>query len=435
VLVAPVTQPGASVATQVWFPPGTWQDYFTGATFTGPGTQTINVPTSRMPVFVKEGGIIPLQPSSGHAQTAGTAPITLQVHAGANGSYSLYDDAGTGLGYQSGQSAQTPISYTENASADTSSLTISPAVGSYTGEPASRAYTLDLVDESQPASVQINGQTVAASQWTYNSSTDSLQVPLGAVATTASLTVTQVGGSPVQLSEPSTPRITFASPAKAAAGQQVTVTGSGFGASQGSGYLTFSDNGTNWGAPADQASFTVDSWSDSAITFTVPQSSGTNGEWAVTPGTTADMAVTTAAGTSNTTGVAIGDTAPPPGAITGYQGLCLDDSNASTADYNPIQVYTCDSTAAQQWTVESNSTLQVLGKCLDVNGGDTTNGTTVDLYDCNGTGAQTWVPQPNGALVNPQSGKCLEDNGSGGSGTQAIIYDCNGEADQQWTLP
>jgi hypothetical protein len=434
-LVAPVTQPGASVATQVWFPPGTWQDYFTGATFTGPGTQTINVPTSRMPVFVKEGGIIPLQPSSGHAQTASTAPITLQVHAGANGSYSLYDDAGTGLGYQSGQSAQTPISYTENASADTSSLTISPAVGSYTGEPASRTYTLDLVDESQPTSVQINGQTVAASQWTYNSSTDTLQVPLGAVATTASLTVTQVGGSPVQLSEPSTPLITFASPAKAAAGQQVTVTGSGFGASQGSSYVTFRDNGTNWGAPPDQATFTVDSWSDSAITFTVPQSSGTNGEWAVTPGTTADITVTTAAGTSNTTGVTIGNTAPPPGPITGYQGLCLDDSNASTADYNPIQVYTCNSTAAQQWTVESNSTLEVLGMCLDVNGGDTANGTTVDLYGCNGTGAQTWVPQPNGALVNPQSGKCLEDNGSGGSGTQAIIYDCNGAADQQWTLP
>jgi alpha-glucosidase (family GH31 glycosyl hydrolase) len=434
-LVAPVTQPGASVATQVWFPPGTWQDYFTGATFTGPGTQTINVPTSRMPVFVKEGGIIALQPSSGHAQTAGTAPITLQVHAGANGSYSLYDDAGTGLGYQSGQSSKTPISYSENASADTSSLTISPAVGSYTGEPASRTYTLDLVDESRPASVQINGQTVAASQWTYNSSTDTLQVPLGAVATTASLTVTQVGGSAVQLSEPITPLITFASPAKAAAGQQVTVTGSGFGASQGNSYLTFSDNGTNWGAPPDLASFTIDSWSDSAVTFTVPQPSGTNGEWAVTPGTIADITVTTAAGASNTTGVAIGNTAPPPGPITGYQGLCLDDRDASTADYNPIQVYTCDSTAAQQWTVESNSTLQVLGKCLDVNGGDTGNGTTVDLYDCNGTGAQTWVPQPNGALVNPQSGKCLEDNGSGGSGTQVVIDDCNGQADQQWNLP
>ena len=57
------------------------------------------------------------------------------------------------------------------------------------------------------------------------------------------------------------------------------------------------------------------------------------------------------------------------GPITGYQGLCLDDRSASTADFNPIQVYTCNGTNAQQWTVESSNTLQVLGKCLDVDGG------------------------------------------------------------------
>ena len=39
------------------------------------------------------------------------------------------------------------------------------------------------------------------------------------------------------------------------------------------------------------------------------------------------------------------------GAITGYQGLCLDDRSASTADFNPIQVYTCNGTNAQNWTV------------------------------------------------------------------------------------
>jgi alpha-glucosidase (family GH31 glycosyl hydrolase) len=435
VLVAPVTTPGASVAAQVWFPPGTWQDYFTGATFTGPGTQTINVPTSRMPVFVKEGGIIPLQPSTGQAQTAGTAPITLQVHAGANGTYSLYDDAGTGLGYKSGQSSQTPVGYTENASADTSTLTISPAAGSYPGEPSSRTYTLDLVDESRPTSVQINGQTTTASQWAYNTASHTLQVPLGAVPTTASLTVTQVGGSPVQLSEPGSPSITFASPSSAAAGAQVTITGSGFGASQGSSYLTFTDGGTNWGAPGDAASFTVDSWSDDAVTFTVPEPSGTNNVWAVTPGSTATVSVTTSAGTSSTANTAIVSGTTPAGEVTGYQGLCLDDRNASTANYNPIQVFTCNNSNAQQWTVESNGTLQVLGMCMDVNGGYTTNGTAVDLYTCNGTGAQDWVTQPSGDLVNPQSGKCLEDNGNGGSGTQLIIDDCNGAADQKWTLP
>ena len=83
--------------------------------------------------------------------------------------------------------------------------------------------------------------------------------------------------------------------------------------------------------------------------------------------------------------------ASPSGPITGYEGLCLDDRSASTADYNPIQVYTCNGTNAQQWTVESNGTLEVLGMCLDVDAAGTANGTLVDLYTCNGTGAQDWV--------------------------------------------
>ena len=123
------------------------------------------------------------------------------------------------------------------------------------------------------------------------------------------------------------------------------------------------------------------------------------------------------------------------GQITGYQGLCLDDRSASTANFNPVQVYTCNGTGAQQWTVESNNTLQVFGKCLDVNGAGTANGTTVDLYDCNGTAAQAWVPQSNGELVNPNSGKCLDDTGFGGSGTQVQIWACADSSNQQWSIP
>ena len=77
----------------------------------------------------------------------------------------------------------------------------------------------------------------------------------------------------------------------------------------------------------------------------------------------------------------------------------------------------------------------MLGKCLDVAGAGTTNGTLVDLYDCNGTGAQVWQPQSNGSLLNPNSGKCLDDTGYGGSGTQVQIWDCTGNANQQWDLP
>ncbi|HEX3782109.1 MAG TPA: ricin-type beta-trefoil lectin domain protein [Pseudonocardiaceae bacterium] len=135
------------------------------------------------------------------------------------------------------------------------------------------------------------------------------------------------------------------------------------------------------------------------------------------------------------TATAGGGTTGNAGPITGYAGLCLDDRGASTADYNPVQVYTCNGTAAQQWTVTGN-TLQTLGKCLDVDAGATANGTAVDLYDCNGTGAQVWQPQADGALLNPQSGACLDDpDSSTTAGTQVQIWACSGAANQQWKLP
>jgi Ricin-type beta-trefoil lectin domain/Glycosyl hydrolases family 16 len=135
-----------------------------------------------------------------------------------------------------------------------------------------------------------------------------------------------------------------------------------------------------------------------------------------------------------------GGSTPPPsgntGPIHGYEGLCVDVRGASTAEFTPVQVYTCNGTNAQQWTVvEAGSTLQALGMCMDINGGGTANGTTVDLYTCNDTGAQVWEPQSNGELYNPQSGKCLDDTGYGGSGTQLQIWACADTSNQQWTLP
>ena len=132
-----------------------------------------------------------------------------------------------------------------------------------------------------------------------------------------------------------------------------------------------------------------------------------------------------------------GATLGPTGPVTGYDGLCVDDQSASTANYNPVQVYTCNGTDAQQWTFDTaNDTLQVLGMCMDISGGGTADGTPVDLYYCNGSGAQVWQPQSDGALYNPQSGKCLDDtNWSTTPGTQLQIWDCSGNANQQWTLP
>jgi hypothetical protein len=412
-LVDPVTTPGNVATTTVWFPPGRWTDWFTGATFTGPSTQTLSVPLNRMPVFVKAGGIVPLQPSSGHAQTAGSAPLTLRVFAGASGRYTMYDDAGTGLGYTHGQYTDTPISYVSGA--DSSTVVIDPARGSYPGEPSGRQYTVDLVDVSSPHSVLADGKQLPPSAWSYDSATHTVQVPLGTVPAGGTTTVTQLGGSAIRAPEPAatqltispssslvttsgttttvsatladsgpgdvdnaslslnapsgwtvtpatattassvaagssltaswsvtapagsgqtetatlsataqytdaatgqpvtlttqqqpTPTITSVSPSTASTGQVVTVSGVNFGATQGSSYITFSDDGTNWGAPPDEATFSLDSWSGNQITFTVPSPSGSGGQWQVVPGSTATITVTTADGTSSPATLTIG---------------------------------------------------------------------------------------------------------------------------------
>lgn len=112
-----------------------------------------------------------------------------------------------------------------------------------------------------------------------------------------------------------TPAIGSISPASAAAGETVTLNGSGFAGKQGAGYLHFSDNGVNWGAPGDMASFHVASWSATRIVFTVPTGSGASGtEWQVAPGSTAGITITTPAGTSALTSMQVAKA--PPSAMT-----------------------------------------------------------------------------------------------------------------------
>lgn len=124
------------------------------------------------------------------------------------------------------------------------------------------------------------------------------------------------------------------------------------------------------------------------------------------------------------------------GPITGIAGKCVDVAAANTANGTAIQLYTCNGTNAQRWTVATDSTLRALGKCADVASGSTANGAVVQLWDCNGTGAQIWQAQTNGTLRNPQSNKCLDATGnSSANGTRLQIWDCYASANQVWQLP
>lgn len=124
------------------------------------------------------------------------------------------------------------------------------------------------------------------------------------------------------------------------------------------------------------------------------------------------------------------------GPIKGLAGKCLDVRNGGTADGTQIQIYTCNGSAAQTWTVTPNSTIKALGKCLDVNGSGTANGTKIQLWTCNGSGAQNWAAASDGTLRNPSSGKCLDVSGNNSADSTVVhLWTCLNAANQKWTLP
>ncbi|WP_405934017.1 PQQ-dependent sugar dehydrogenase [Streptomyces longwoodensis] len=125
-----------------------------------------------------------------------------------------------------------------------------------------------------------------------------------------------------------------------------------------------------------------------------------------------------------------------PGAVRGVNGKCLDVAGGATGDGTQVQLWTCNGTAAQTWTVGTDGTVRALGKCLDVSGGGAADGTKVQLWTCNGTGAQKWAPQPDGTVRNPQSGKCLDaSGGTWNDGTPVHLWTCHTGPNQKWTLP
>ncbi|MFE2033468.1 ricin-type beta-trefoil lectin domain protein [Streptomyces scopuliridis] len=124
------------------------------------------------------------------------------------------------------------------------------------------------------------------------------------------------------------------------------------------------------------------------------------------------------------------------GTFTGLSGKCLDVAGGASANGTAVQLYDCNGSTAQRWTVGTDSTIRSLGKCLDVTSASTANGAKVQLYDCNGSGAQQWTYNAGtGDIVNTTADKCLDvtDN-SPANGARAQIWTCTGAANQKWRL-
>jgi alpha-tubulin suppressor-like RCC1 family protein len=199
----------------------------------------------------------------------------------------------------------------------------------------------------------------------------------------------------------------------------------------------------SWKAPAGPAGGTLTGYTATAAPGgkTCATTDGTTCIIAgLTDGTTYSVTVvahTTAGDSGASTPATVTVTHGPSGPIvSGTQPTkCIDDNGDSSLNDTKAVMWDCNGSAEQSWTVEGDGSIQINHKCIDVYRDEKTNMAPVELWTCTGGANQQWKAV-NGTLVNPVSGKCLDDPMFNvADGTQLEIYTCDGGADQQWKLP
>ncbi|RMH82640.1 MAG: DUF5110 domain-containing protein [Calditrichaeota bacterium] len=110
-LVAPVTRPGQTLQ-KVYLPKGKWLDWHTGAVYQGPGEITVDAPLDRLPLFLREGAVIPSQPPVQHTGEPRPRELIVDIFpAGDYGNFLLYEDDGESLSYRKGEYRLTELEF------------------------------------------------------------------------------------------------------------------------------------------------------------------------------------------------------------------------------------------------------------------------------------------------------------------------------------
>jgi alpha-glucosidase len=148
ILVAPSPSPEEVAPYEVHLPPGVWYDYWTGARFEHRGPTAardlelrdaahpekpvmITPKLADLPVYVREGTILPLAPLTQSTEEKPNGPLTLRVFAGNDCHGDLYEDDGKSFAFRNGQYLRIHFACTIKADG-TLQIQIGPRQGSYT---------------------------------------------------------------------------------------------------------------------------------------------------------------------------------------------------------------------------------------------------------------------------------------------------------------
>lgn len=131
---------------EVYFPKGTnWFDFYTGQYIKGGQKLKVDAPYEHIPLYIREGAIIPVGPEIQYTGEKPANVIVLYVYGGQDGAFTLYEDEGTNYNYENGAYSNIPFSYNDAEGV----LTIGERKGEFEGMLKERAFVIVLVNKGK----------------------------------------------------------------------------------------------------------------------------------------------------------------------------------------------------------------------------------------------------------------------------------------------
>ncbi len=138
---------------EVYLPAGQgWYDLYSGKFFTGGKQITAEAHYEKIPVFVKEGSIIPIGPELQYTSEKPADKITLYVYAGKDASFTLYEDENTNYNYEKGAYTNIPINYNEAEK----TLSLENREGNFKGMLGTREFNVIVVSPQKAEGLNWN---------------------------------------------------------------------------------------------------------------------------------------------------------------------------------------------------------------------------------------------------------------------------------------
>jgi alpha-D-xyloside xylohydrolase len=151
-MVAPVYKYKAT-NREVYFPEANgWYDLYSGKYTDGGQKISVDAPYDRMPLFVKEGSIVPFGPEIQYTGEKQADAITLYVYTGKDAEFTLYEDEGINYNYEKGNFSTIQFNYKE----ESGKLTIGDANGSFDGMLKTRTFNIVWIGKQKPVAFDLS---------------------------------------------------------------------------------------------------------------------------------------------------------------------------------------------------------------------------------------------------------------------------------------